>query len=117
MLPAHHGCRTTDSVETPILLSLSGSFMWLCRRTGLGLCTVSSLPFCLKLLSSDSQELEIPDVGHGAGHIPGFEGDEGAPAAAAAPDESLVAPQEECSVCLNGFERPTITPCGHWFCR
>ena len=35
----------------------------------------------------------------------------------AAPDESLIAPLEECSVCLNGLERPTITPCAHWFCR
>ena len=34
-----------------------------------------------------------------------------------AQDESLVAPLEECSVCLNGFERPTMTPCAHWFCR
>ena len=35
----------------------------------------------------------------------------------AAPDDSLVAPLKECSVCLNGFERPTFTPCAHWFCR
>ena len=87
------------------------------QKDRLGLCAVSSLAFCLKLWISDLQELEIPDVGHGAGRIPGFEGSEAARAPAAAPDESLVAPQEECSVCLNGFERPTITPCGHWFCR
>ena len=48
---------------------------------------------------------------------------EKAPAEAAAVEEAgagdarLVAPQEECSVCLNDFERPTITPCSHWFCR
>ncbi|CAL5222943.1 g5380 [Coccomyxa viridis] len=43
----------------------------------------------------------------------------GAQAAAgeAAPDEGLIASDEECSVCLNAFERPTITPCSHWFCR
>ena len=33
-----------------------------------------------------------------------------------APDAGLIAPDEECSVCLNAVERPNITPCSHWFC-
>ncbi len=33
-------------------------------------------------------------------------------------DESLVAPLDlECSICLDGLERPVQTPCNHWFCR
>ena len=31
--------------------------------------------------------------------------------------DGLIAPNEECAVCLNPLERPTITPCSHWFCR
>ena len=46
----------------------------------------------------------------GAAEAPAAEGE-------AAPDAGLIAPDEECAVCLNAFERPTITPCGHWFCR
>ena len=62
----------------------------------------------------------MPDVGHGT--VPRRAAKAEVPAetpqgANAAPDESLIAPLEECSVCLNGFERPTITPCAHWFCR
>lgn len=66
------------------------------------------------------QELAVPDLRQGTGQRAG----EAAKASAAgkapanaAPDESLVAPVEECSVCLNDFERPSITTCGHWFCR
>jgi SWI/SNF-related matrix-associated actin-dependent regulator of chromatin subfamily A3 len=42
-----------------------------------------------------------------------------AAAARAAPaDASLVAPAaDECSICLDVFEAPAVTPCGHWFCR
>ena len=62
----------------------------------------------------------MPDVGPGAALRRAAKA--GAPAKApegtdAAPDETLIAPLEECSVCLNGFERPTIRPCAHWFCR
>lgn len=62
----------------------------------------------------------MPDVGPGA--VRRRAATAAAPAkplggANAAPDGSLVAPLEECSVCLNGFERPTIIPCNHWFCR
>ena len=62
----------------------------------------------------------MPDVGPGAALRRAAKAE--APAEAlegtdAAPDETLIAPLEECSVCLNGFERPTITPCAHWFCR
>ena len=33
-------------------------------------------------------------------------------------DPDLVAPYEECSICLNAdMERPCRTPCHHWFCR
>lgn len=33
-------------------------------------------------------------------------------------DPNLVAPSEECSICLNlDMERPCRTPCMHWFCR
>ena len=33
-------------------------------------------------------------------------------------DPNLVAPLEECSICLNhDMERPCRTPCQHWFCR
>ena len=31
-------------------------------------------------------------------------------------DDELVAPDEDCPVCLNPFERPTRTACKHWFC-
>ncbi len=35
-----------------------------------------------------------------------------------AADPNLVAPLEECSICLNhDMERPCRTPCLHWFCR
>ena len=38
--------------------------------------------------------------------------------AVAAPDKDLMAPElEGCSICLNFLEQPTITPCGHWFCK
>ncbi|KAI7843193.1 hypothetical protein COHA_003176 [Chlorella ohadii] len=32
-------------------------------------------------------------------------------------DHSLVAPDEECSICLDVLENPTVTACMHWFCR
>lgn len=32
-------------------------------------------------------------------------------------DATLVAPLEECPICFNELERPTRTPCQHWFCR
>ncbi len=34
-----------------------------------------------------------------------------------APDAGLIAPDEDCSVCLNAFEWRTIMPCSHWFCK
>ena len=41
-----------------------------------------------------------------------------APAAGrGAPIEHLIAPEDECYVCFNAYEQPTITSCGHWFCR
>ena len=77
------------------------------------------------------QELEIPSIGHGPPPVVQWhDASRNAPAEAAAPEEasaaqaeagfpdkSLLAPQEECSICLNSFERPTVTPCSHWFCR
>ena len=62
----------------------------------------------------------MPDVGHGAAARGVAKADalaEAPEGADTTPDESLVAPLEECSVCLNGFERPTMTTCAHWFCR
>ena len=63
----------------------------------------------------------MPDVRPGQRRKRAREEDNAAQAPAtageAAPDEGLLAPDEECSVCLNAFERPTITPCSHWFCR
>ena len=47
----------------------------------------------------------------------------GGPASAAAAaesitiDENLVAPAGECSICLDAYEQPAITTCGHWFCK
>lgn len=33
-------------------------------------------------------------------------------------DPYLMAPYEECSICLNAdMERPCRTPCLHWFCK
>ncbi|KAK9824040.1 hypothetical protein WJX72_007212 [[Myrmecia] bisecta] len=32
-------------------------------------------------------------------------------------DGTLVAPAEECAICLDALERPVRTPCSHWFCR
>ncbi|KAI3434920.1 hypothetical protein D9Q98_002974 [Chlorella vulgaris] len=32
-------------------------------------------------------------------------------------DHSLVAPEEECPVCMDMLEAPSMTPCLHWFCR
>ncbi|PSC76011.1 helicase-like transcription factor isoform B [Micractinium conductrix] len=34
-----------------------------------------------------------------------------------AADHSLVAPDEECAICIDMLEQPTLTPCDHWFCR
>ena len=67
------------------------------------------------------QELAMPNFeqGHRRKRVRREEdaGEPPATAGEAAPDEGLLAPDEECSVCLNAFERPTITPCSHWFCR
>ena len=67
------------------------------------------------------QDLAIPDLWPGQGRkrarMESNAAEAPAVAAEAAPDEGLLAPDEECSVCLNAFERPTITPCSHWFCR
>ena len=32
-------------------------------------------------------------------------------------DESLVAPEEECPICMDAYEEPTVTTCNHWFCK
>lgn len=35
------------------------------------------------------------------------------------PNPSLVAPHEDgdmCAICMNTFDKPSITTCGHWFC-
>ncbi len=70
---------------------------------------------------ADAQELVMPNLEQGPGRKRVREEAcaAEAPAAAgeAAPDKGLIAPDEECSVCLNAFERPNITPCSHWFCR
>ena len=65
----------------------------------------------------------MPDVGdetdpRARGSARGQAGAAAAQPTEAALDRSLlVAPLEECPICLNGFERPSITPCSHWFCR
>mgnify|MGYP001145376250 CR=1 FL=1 len=46
-----------------------------------------------------------------------FRGRRGALADLADRDLSLVAPDEECPVCMDNFEGPCITPCHHWYCR
>lgn len=44
--------------------------------------------------------------------------EDGEAAVPARADPDLVAPAEECSICLNSdMERPCKTPCQHWFCR
>ena len=67
------------------------------------------------------QELDMPNLEQGQGRKRARQEDDAAKAPAVAggamQDEGLIAPDEECSVCLNAFERPTITPCSHWFCR
>ena len=32
-------------------------------------------------------------------------------------DCTLVAPLDDCPICFNELERPTRTPCLHWYCR
>lgn len=32
-------------------------------------------------------------------------------------DPNLVAPEEECSICLDNMENPVLTLCNHWFCK
>eukprot|EP00887_Chlorella_sp_A99_P003475 scaffold7.g3475.t1 len=32
-------------------------------------------------------------------------------------DYGLVAPEDECAICIDSFEVPVVTPCSHWFCR
>ena len=31
-------------------------------------------------------------------------------------DDELIAPEEDCPVCILRFDRPTRTVCKHWFC-
>ncbi|KAK9827580.1 hypothetical protein WJX81_000554 [Elliptochloris bilobata] len=42
--------------------------------------------------------------------------DGGAKGGRIAHDEAMIAPDEDCAVCLNPYERPTKTVCNHWFC-
>ena len=47
------------------------------------------------------------------GHVPSVHGTR-------APDFSLVAPHgndgEDCPICMNAYDQPTMTTCNHWFC-
>ncbi|GAB4812994.1 hypothetical protein N2152v2_000040 [Parachlorella kessleri] len=59
------------------------------------------------------KDLEVSDPLFGVS----VRGRRGALADLADRDLSLVAPDEECPVCMDNFEGPCITPCHHWFCR
>ena len=65
LLPAHYGCQTTDSVETSIMLSLSGSFKWLSKRTGLGVAQNPYLPSAssCQLVICRSSQFRMWDMG------------------------------------------------------
>jgi hypothetical protein len=70
-------------------------------------------PSCISRVTV--QDLEVSDPMFGAG---GRHHGAGASAADLADrDLSLVAPDEECAVCMDNFEAPCITSCSHWFCR
>ncbi|GIL56371.1 hypothetical protein Vafri_11730 [Volvox africanus] len=53
--------------------------------------------------------------GSGAGFGPGG----GGAAAAAVSDNAVQIPEDvnECPICVDGLDQPSVTPCNHWFCR
>ncbi|GLI60102.1 hypothetical protein VaNZ11_002121 [Volvox africanus] len=86
------------------------------------ICSGGSLePNDLTLVNPDHLA-KLPDSssGSGAGSGTGFgPGRSGACAAAVSDNTTVQIPEgvNDCPICVDGLDQPSVTPCNHWFCR